>query len=47
MTAPDIERPEPDDAENPEPAPEPEPPPAGCLCANCRRAMAKAQNDAN
>ena len=44
MTTPDIERPDPDDVENPEPVPEPEPQAAtGCLCANCRRAMAAKQ----
>ena len=43
MTTPDIERPEPDDVENPEPAPEPEAPATGCLCVNCRRAMVYAK----
>ena len=43
MTIPDIERPEPDDVEDPEL--EPEPPATGCLCANCRRAMAAARSE--
>ena len=45
MTTLDIERPDPDDVENPEPGPEPKPLQSvtGCLCANCRRAMAAAK----
>ena len=43
MTTPDIERPKPDDAKSPEPVPEPKAQATGCLCANCRRAMAAAK----